>query len=77
MPQLSTSLIFNTVLTRLDLHYNDITQIGATSLAQMLKRNFTLVTLDLSYNSEGCMLLLLEMMMIDAQVWGTLEQKPS
>ncbi|EKX52708.1 hypothetical protein GUITHDRAFT_133732 [Guillardia theta CCMP2712] len=51
--QLSTSLIFNTVLTRLDLHYNDITQIGATSLAQMLKRNFTLVTLDLSYNSVG------------------------
>jgi len=51
--QLSTSLLLNTVLTRLDLHYNDITPIGATSLAQMLKRNFTLASLDLSYNSVG------------------------
>jgi Leucine-rich repeat (LRR) protein len=48
--QLAASILYNTVLTKLDLHYNDITSFGCTALAHVLKANTTLICLDLSYN---------------------------
>jgi hypothetical protein len=51
--QLGASLLHNTVLTKLDLHYNDITPFGATALAHVLKVNTTLLSLDLSYNGQS------------------------
>lgn len=53
---LAASLAYNTVLKKLDLHYNDITPFGATALAHLLKTNTTLLSLDLSYNGEADLL---------------------